>query len=576
MKSSMKKVLVMVLALAMLTGTLTACGAGTATPSTQQPATEKVTSAAGETTSPGGTDTELEYAQDTSPFEFTVWWPSVWAWAKPAVEAGWDDSPVYKRITEKTGGKMIIDMPAGKEEELIGPLIASGDLPDVMVFNAFNNPYIPQMKDAGQIVAFGDLIDRYAPKMWSLIPKSQLQFHADKDGKLWKYVGFEYDTRCFEAFDELKVPRTHGYNIMFARKDILAAYGKQDITDLDDFTAFLKFCKEKYPEVDPLKLPADDPRTELFTHFKSTFGCHLSNTYPQQDGTLKFYWYDPAYVEYLQWLNGLFQQGLITTNMLTEGVQQKDEKMYGAKYGAIMSATYNAYNTLNETIKTNLGNDDKGYTAIGPIQKSGVKWEAAALRSKGSQATVITTNAKQPDRIIKFFEYLLTDEGQMVTNAGVEGDMWNTVDGKWVPDPDAAALAAKDLQSYVSRYKVNGPWSPWVKTYFWERYLGAVLTPEGLAKDENIKRLNAVRDIWEEGFADIEGAVDPGSDLDVLRTKINNLCKESGMKMIAAKDAAEFDKIYNDCKAQIEKLGVDKIEAVYTAEHRAQLKALGK
>ncbi len=37
MKNWMKKVSVMVLALAMLTGTLTACGAGTAAPSTQQP-----------------------------------------------------------------------------------------------------------------------------------------------------------------------------------------------------------------------------------------------------------------------------------------------------------------------------------------------------------------------------------------------------------------------------------------------------------------------------------------------------------------------------------------------------------
>lgn len=585
MKNRLNKLLTMAVVLAMCFGALAACNsaapAATATPAPQQ------TTAAAETATPApatgtaestGTPAQWEYQKDTSAFEFTVWWPSVWSWAKPAVEAGWDDSPIYQQITAKTGGKMKIDMPAGTDDELIGPMLASGDLPDVMVFSAYNTPYIPQMKDAGQIYCFGDLIDQYAPTMWNLVSPSELQYHADSDGKLWKYVGFEYDEKCFEAFDLEGIPRTHGTNIMFARKDILAAYGKQDITDLDDFTSYLNFCKQNYPDADALRLPAQDPRGDLFIHFKSTFGCNLSDTYPQADGSLKYYWYDPHYVDYLKWLNGLFKSGVVSANMLTETAQQKDDKMYSAKYGAFLSAMYNAYNTVNETIKKNQGNDTQTYVDIGPIQKQGVKWEAMALRSKGGPATVITKNAKLPDRIIQFYEYLLTDEGQMLTNAGVEGVNYDMVDGKWTPKKEAADMAVKDLQGYVTKYKVNGPWAPWVKTYYWEYYLGTQLTPTGFVKDETLKRLppSNVRDIWQEGFADIAGSIDPGSDLDVLRTQIDGLCKEAGMKMIAAADDAAFQKLYSDCTAQIEQLGVSKIEKAYTDEHQAQLKALGK
>lgn len=578
MKKCFSRIMIQLVVFSMLIGMFASCGKNESakgnTTSNQIASTQVQTN--GDTSgSAAEGETKWEYSSDTSPFEFTVWWPSVWPWAKPAAEAGWDDSPVFKEISEKTGGKIKFDIPAAAEEDLIGPLIASGDLPDVLVLSSYTSPYIKQLIDSDQIYAFGDLIDKYAPNMWSLIPDSQLQFHADSNGKLWKYVGFEYDIECFKAFDELNVPRTHQTNVMFARKDILSAYGKQDITDLDDFTNYLKFCKEKYPDVDPLKLFANNPRYDIFTHFRSTFGCSLSDTFPQEDGSVKFFWYDPAYVDYLKWLNSLFKEGIISGNMLAEGEQQKEEKMYAAKYGAIMSATYIAYNTLNETIKKNLGNDDKEYTAIGPIQKQGVKWEAQALRSKGGFATVITKNAKNSDRIIKFFEYLLTNEGQMVINAGVEGYQWNIVDGKWTMNKDAAELAAKDLQAYVTKYKVNGPWAPWVKAYYWERYLGEVLTPPGKAKDENIKRLSSVRDIWQEGFADIEGSVVAGGEDDILRTKIKNLCIEAGIKMIAAKSDDDFQKLYNDCKAQIEKLGVSKIEAIYTAEHQAQLKALG-
>jgi len=526
---------------------------------------------------------QWEYSEDTSPFEFTAWWASVWSWAKGAVELGWDDSPVYKYIEEKTGTKMHIDMPAGNEEELLGPMIASGTFPDVIVFSTFLSPYLKQMIDADLVYSWTELIDEHCPKMWSLIPESQLVYHADDNGTLWKYVGFEYGETWAEDSRKMGNDPAGGcpmHTVMFARKDILKAYGKDDITTLEDFTEYLQFAKDNYPDVDPLQLFVGDPRGNLFTHFRSTFGCHLSGTYPLADGTIKYYMYDPAYVDYLSWLNSLYRKGIITDNQLTYDMNTMDTKMYSGNYGAIMSATYVAYNTLEQTLKNNYGEDtDKLYVAIGPVQKEGITWKTGFTRGKGSFATVITKNATNPGRIIKFFEFLLSDEGQMTINAGIEGvDWWRNSDGTIGHDKEKADLAANDLEAYTTKYKLSGNWAAWCNTSYWEGLLGPILSPPtGRAVDENYKRIGPkyVVDIWPLGYADIQTCIETGSDIDVIQTKVYEACKIAGMKMIAAKNDDEFKSIYDACLKEIEELGVAKVEEAYTAEHKDQCKRLG-
>ena len=580
------KVLAIILALATVLTVFAACSE-TAQQSSKEDVSQSTNESkaddSGDESQSEATSTEWEYEEDTSPFEFTVWFPSIWGWGKGALDNGWDDSPVFQHITEKTGGKINFDIPVGTEDDLAGTMIAAGTYPDACVFGSYNSPYIAQMRDAGLIYSWTELIDEYAPKMWDLIPDSMLTGHSDADGILWYYTGFAYHETWAEDATALGCTSVgggaHGTNIIFCRQDILDAFGKDDITDLDTFTEYLYYCKENYPDIDAIQLFDNDPRGTIFTHFKSTFGCHLSNTYPQEDGTLKFFMYDPAYVDYLTWLNQLYRDGVISSNQLTDDQTALDTKLYSGSYGAIMSATYTAYNTLEQTLKENYGEDtDKLYIAVGPIQKEGIEWKAMFLRSSGGQTTVITKNTKIPDRIIKFFEYLFTEDGQMTINSGIEGVDWEwNDDGSVSHTQEMTDLCSSDLEAWGAKYKLGALWAPWVNTSYWEGLLGAMLTPAGRAADENAKRLGPdfVTDIWAEGYADIESCIEGGSDLDVIRTKINDACKIAGMKMITAKDEAEFNSIYEQCLKDIEALGVAQIEEAYTAEHKAQCEALG-
>jgi len=564
------KILAVVLALVMMLSVFAACDKGGAQSGGKD-----------QSSGSGAGSTEWEYQEDTSPFEFDVWWPSVWGWAKPSLESGWDDSPVYKYITEQTGGKMNVEVPLGDENDLAGTMIAAGTYPDVCVFGSYTSPYINQMKDAGLIYAWSDLMDDYAPKMWDLIPNSMRARHIGDDGELWYYPGFAYHETWAEDAEKLGAHTAggaHGTNVIFCRKDILEAFGKDDITDINTFTDYLKFCKENYPDVDPVQLFDNDPRGTIFTHLKATFGCHLSNTYPQKDGTIKFYMYDPGYVNYLSWLNKLYKDGIVSANQLTDDATALDTKMYSASYGAIMSATYTAYNTLETTIKENFGEDtDKVYVAVGPINGDGIEWHTYKLRSYGGQSSVITKNCKIPDRVLKFFEYIFTDEGQMTIQGGIEGTDWKwNDDGTVWHDADKAALANSDLEGFTAKYKLCGCWSPWCNTSYWEGLLGAILTPPGRDLEESEKRLQPFTiDLWELGFCDITSCIAGGSDLDVIKQKVNDACKVAGMKMIVAKTEDEFNSIYQDCLKEIESLGVAQIEEAYTAEYHSCCKGLG-
>lgn len=578
----MKKLISLALILLLLAGTFGCAGSteqsvdsGTGTEAASPG--EDTPSAASSTGDPAPPQGDVwDYELDTSPYEFTVWWPSVWPWAKTSVENGWPDEGVTKAITEATGVKMNIDMPSGAEADIAGPLIASGQYPDMMIFSAYNSPYAAQMQEGGALYCISDLMDEYAPRMWEVVTPTLMQHHADEDGKLWKYVGFEYDQESIEASLEIGLTPSSGGNIMFVRRDVLEAFGKEDIRSLDELTELLVFTRQNFPELDPIKLDSDITSGMFANHMCAIFGMHLSKTYPQGD-SLELVFKDPKYMDYVGWLNGLYREGVITDNMLADSDQAKDEKTFAGKYAVLVDATFNIYNTVNTTIESNTGSAETTYKAIGPAEKEGIAFTAPSLRSKGGNCVVITQNAEKPDRIIRFLEYLLTDEGQTAITLGVEGISWEEQNGSKVLLPEASELIVSDLQAYAAKYDTLGRWAPFAKTTYWYWYCDDFLTPEGPIRDDNNGRLDPyVVDIWDEGFIDITSSLVVGSPEDLARTRITDIHKTACAKMISSKTEEAMRQEYENFLAEIERAGATQVEEAYTAIYRENLERIAQ
>ena len=536
-----------------------------------------------------GTSEEYEYAYQkfaNTPTTIDVWCASFW-FGREAYTNGWSDHPVHREITKKTGVSLNLEVPIGSEEELAGPLIASGDFPEVMIFSSYTVPYIGQMRDGNQIYNFNELMDQYAPEMYKVMDEGvegeyQWLYHADDKGVLWAYVSFVNTLETLKTYGGGNMPGTHEHNVMYVRKDTLEAFGQDDITTLDDYTAYLHFVKDNFPELDPVQVFASRPMRDvrlIRPYLQGTFGMHLSDTYPQADGSVKHYIYDPAYVEILSWLNKLYRDGVITSDMLTYDAATRESKAYSAGYASIMEASYNIFGGIQAAIEELYpGDDSKQYTSVGPIEKPGVKWMAAPGLSKGGQATVISKKTKQAERIICFLEYMLSPEGQMLVNCGVEGYTYDLVNGEVSFRDEVKQAAVTSLEEYSSKYLIGGPWSFWMNATLWEKYLGGLITPAGdIASVTNNKRLSSIYyDLWNDGFAEITTCIPTGSELDVLKTKVEDACDIASVKMVAAPDDAAFQGIYDACLKEVEGYGVALLEEAYTAEHKAQLERMKK
>jgi putative aldouronate transport system substrate-binding protein len=566
-----KKVLCLLLATALALSLWGCAGQPASSAPPAAASTEGGASTGGETSSgataePAGD--QWDYELDTSPYELTVWWPSVWPWAAPSMENDWGSTGVTKSIQELTGITLNVDVPIGEESEIAGPVIASGAYPDMMIFGGYNNVFATQMEAAGNLYAISDLMDEYAPRMYELITPTLMQLQASADGKLWKYVGFEYDLESVDAALEIGLTPSAGGNIMFVRNDVLKAYGKEDISTLGEVAELLVFIRENFPDLDPLRMHRNMIDNN---HFKGLFGLHLSGTYPQGD-KLELVYKDPLYFEFVSWFNDLYRKGVISNNMMADSEQIRDEKTLAGKYGMVIDATFNIYNTINTTIETNTGSTETTYKAVGPAPREGVEFKASSLRGKGNYSAVITKNAVKPDRAIRFLEFLLTDEGQTLITLGVEGESWKWDGGRRVLLPEPAEEIATDLQAYATKYDVLGRWAPFAKTTYWYRYCDDFLTPVGPLRDENNGRLDPyVHDYWADGFIDIVSSLEIGSPEEIAKTRITDVHETAFAKMVAAKSDEELKSLYDSFMAEIESLGAAKVEAAYTQMYQDNL-----
>jgi len=578
MTKSVIKLMSLVMAVLFTMTIIAGCGSGT------NNATDATTAAAGQTqaATTAKTDFEWEYMEDTSPVTIGMWNANIWPWAKPS--AGWDNTETCKLVTQKTGVTLDIDVQTGKEEDLVGPLIASGDLPETMAFENYYSPYIQQMIDAGMVLPISDLIDQYAPKMWNLIPKETVNYHKSKDGKLYKSVAFVGDNESVEAYKSVNYPPTPGDRVMFIRSDILTAMGKEDIKTTDELYEALKFIKQKYPDVEPFGFSGDIGADGLgvllsgsvSNYMPQVFGMHVSKLY-SDNGNIKLPNKDPKYLDYMKFMNKLFKEGLITANGLTEKAQQSDEKEFGAKYGMFVGAVFHVYNTINTTIEKNTGSKDKIYKAVGPITAPGVEWKAPALRSWGGKTVIITKNCKEPERMIKLMEYLFTEEGQTNILLGVEGVTWDMVDGKRVMKPDVVKELSTSLEEATKKYGTISKWVPFAKVEYWAKYIDDYLVPAGPGRDELWKRLGPyVVDHWQEGFADLQMSIEVGSDTDIVYTKAKEAMTKAALKLVTAKSDDEFTATYDNSLKELDALGISKVEDALTAEFKKQLQILGK
>lgn len=413
----------------LLLGTMIGCADSSGTDETQTQQTK--------------TDTTIgwkKYAAEQEPV--TLSWYINYSW----FTTDWGKNMVSKQITKDTGVSVDFVTPAGNQEETINALIASDSLPDIVTLGWWESQ-LNEMIKKDMVYALNDLADQYDPYFYEVTDPVVINWYTDDDGDIYGYPNSSYTPQAVESHSNIASNQT-----FLVRKDIYEAIGSPDMTTQEGFEAAVKKAVEMFPEVDGKPLipigahTFEENGNNSFDQFLLNF---LAVPY-EKDGTLYDRYTDPEYLSWLKFFRRMGEEGYLASDIFVDQRTQMDEKVADGRYFCML---YQRTDIADQESALYEKDPDSIYIAVdGPKNSNGDDYVLSTNSVTGWTVTLVSKNCKHPDRAIAFIDYLISEEGQKMTSIGVEGEMYDMVDGKVVLKDDVKQMLATDRQKYDEVY----------------------------------------------------------------------------------------------------------------------------
>ncbi len=537
---------------------MTGCGGSgdTAQESTKEPV---ASSTAAPETSTDSNSTQMSWQKDTSPFSFDMYFFGAWGTGYP-----WRGSVVEKYITEATGVTPNIIIPTGNEKEYLNVMIASNDLPDAMVLE-WAQPETKKLIQSGNILAIDDLSAAHAPELMGMIADEIKSYHKQDDGKLYYLPSFFSSKEEFDAGLE-----KHNARPLFILKGIYEALGSPKVDTPEAFLQLLKDIKAKYPDVKPFAIepPVDVNQFGLMgsytlAYFTGIFAPEtLAKDQYLENDKIRLIFENENYVEAVRFLNKIYNEGLISVDTLMMKHENFGETTQSAQFAVTGSFPIDIWKTHNPKVMALTNDESKTYMPLEFFKVDGKEPQYAGGRGAGWVGSMVTKNAKNPERIIRYFQYLWSDEGQLANLFGKEGETYEMRDGLPYYKDEILKEMETDAANFANKYGFEARAVMWRSK--WAGWQKIAVAPQAYADYLNSVKSYGV-DIWDKGLDNLDP--DTASNEGVAYAKIKNIWNKYLSKMILAKTDAEFDSTYQAAMKEIQDAGLEKVKAVMTENH---------
>lgn len=465
---------------------------------------------------------------------------------------------VAAEITKRTGITVEIQQPTGNPAEKLNLMLASDDLPDIILFERSSdlvNKYI----ESGAIVPLNDLIDKYGPDVTEMYGDvlNKTRYKNGKNYYLSNWYGFESEP-------------VFGFNI---RKDIMKELAPDKAEGGVPFTAsefkqLLQDFKAKYPNMDGKETIALSMDGENFSGSLGTFkGMFGMMPFFEDNGVLKFDVKNPKYRDMILYMNDLYRSGLLDKEWAINKKQVWEQKLAAGTVLATTGAYWEA-GGANTILLKDRGEESQLFPY--KVVADGVdpaKTTYGGRSSLGWDAITITKKNKNPERTMQFMNFLASEEGQYLLMWGIEGKHWDMKDGKHTPRPEVLQGFKNDWNAYTKETGIR----KW--TWFIKNGKGSDGTPYDLPGryERGAVDKMAIKNLSDSVYDSVlyDGLGPQGGTPEALNEqKVNDIVKQALTKAIMAKSAEEanglFDKMLSDMKAA----GDEKVEAIYTSNYK--------
>lgn len=493
---------------------------------------------------------------------------------------------VGKKLTEKTGITIQAEFAVDGSNQKLPLMVASGEYPDLVFAKGDANLFV----DAGAFLDLTDLIEEHAPNIKKVYGEymSRLKWSNDDEAIYVLPTLAAVDNQMLDAGGTFQI-----------QHEVLKELGYPELKTVKDYEKALKDYAEKYPTIDgqptiPLTLNADGWRIMISVTnpaFIATGASDDGEYYIDLETVeAKLHYKRPEEKEYFRWLNHMNATGLLDQETFVQKTDQYEAKISSGRVLGVIDQEWGFSNATNALRSS--GKENRTYARF-PIQLD-ESTKDATFQDTGYVAgwgVGISTSAKDPVRIIKFLDYLASEEGQVLMNWGIEGEHYNVVDGKRVIPEDVQERKTYDNANFSKETGIG------LYNAMFPRYGDGVLDstgnyyttnfPETIIENytpsakETLKAYGVEmwKDLWPKqdefevkpwGVA-YNIPVPSDSNINITYKKVEEITRKRIPEVILA-DPSKFDALYDQFIKELNDAGAEEMEQKYTELVRDRVK----
>ncbi|GHV51701.1 sugar ABC transporter permease [Spirochaetia bacterium] len=309
-------------------------------------------------------------------------------------------------------------IPAAGTAEQYNLLMASGDLPDVVAYN------VRGLKDYYQAFLTVDNLIKENPARYPNLNKYLFNdeyldaYLTNSDGRL--------------RIVPMLATRRIG-DVLMLRQDLLQKYnGGQPPVTADDWYKLLTAAKAD----GKIGFASRQQRSGILYRLLGGYMDCVIEDYFVEDGVVKYGVLDPRLKDGVELARKWYAEGLIDKEYPTTDSTRWWEAVLRGDVFATHDNIQRIASANNDYIN-NQNNAPYRIMGVGPLQspRTGKRNTVIHYPRVRDKSAAISINAKNPERILDFFEYCFTDEGFILMNFGIEGQSFSYVNGVPFPDP---------------------------------------------------------------------------------------------------------------------------------------------
>ena len=318
-------------------------------------------------------------------------------------------------------------IPAASFTEKLSAVLASGNLPDVIIAPEAN---VPMLVDQEAIIPLDDLLEEYAPDFLSYLTEDdKVMLKQASDGKTYGIA---------RVFDFPYAMST------IIREDWLKRVEKDVPETWEEWLDLLRAFRDSDPNGDGA---ANEIPLTFFdmVHMLNIFGIKATADgmfCVTDDGKYTLVSEHPAYTEFLEGMRLLYSEKLINQEYQTVTMNSAYQQMNDNLAGVIIAWAQECrtFTTTNRATKA-----DAKAICIPPITGPSGSQLIPARAKLGCRFCITAAGADKADKLVKLANWFFTEEGIQLWNYGMEGSYHVMKDGKPV-------LLPPHVENFVNAY----------------------------------------------------------------------------------------------------------------------------